>query len=178
MNALNKIQSVFNKILYCISVLGGIWIVFLMFLITADVLGREILGISIQGTAEIVANSIVGIAFSQFGYCLMVGKHVRTTVIYDKVSQNKKEILDLFAYILGAVIFAVLIVPAFNEVVKAVQTMATEGDGVVKIVVWPVKTIIFSGYVSLFIGYILLSIEKVLHLFKKDEITKIDGGEE
>ncbi len=70
------------------------------------------------------------------------------------------------------IVFSILIGPSIEQVIKAFNTMATEGDGPVKIVTWPVKTAISVGYIAMFITYILLTIEKVHQLLNKSKTGK------
>lgn len=162
-----KIRDIFFKILWMESIIGACWIVVLMLLITADVIGRVFFASPIQGTAEVVANSIVAIAFTQFAYCLIVGKHVRTTAVYDKVSDKWKNILDIASYTIGIFVFSILIAPAVETAISAFQTSEFEGDGAARVITWPAKSIIALGYIFMTLGSLFLLVEKIMAMCGK-----------
>lgn len=167
-----KIKIGYERFLSYYSVVGALWIAFIMMVITADVVGRTFFHTSLQGTPEIVANSIVAIAFMQFAYCLAVDKHVRTTIIYDRLNQRNKLIFDLFSYCIGLAVFSILIVPAFDIAVQSFHSKEYEGEGALRIPTWPTKTVILLGYATLTIEYVLQIIDKVLKLAGKERLVK------
>ena len=172
MKVFHKIKNGYEKFLSYYSIIGALWIAVIMLVITADVVSRTFFRTSLQGTPEIVANSIVAIAFMQFAYCLTVDKHVRTTIIYDKLNERNKLIFDLFSCCVGLAVFSVLVVPALDIAIQAFTSKEYEGEGALRIPTWPTKSVIFLGYATLTIEYVLQIIDKIMKLAVKERGAK------
>ena len=166
------IKSIYERFLAVLSAIGAIWIMVLMFVISYDVLGRVFFNHPLQGTPEIVANSIVAISFLQFSYVLAVGKHVRTTILYDALSKKKQAILDLLPYIAGAVVFYLLINPSYKELYRSIAFGEFEGEGALRVPTWPTRLVIFIGYISLAIEFVFLIVDRLLFLTGIKKVTE------
>ena len=173
MKVFMKIKSGYETFLSYYSSAGAMLIAVLMCVITFDVIARTFFNYSFQGTAEIVANSIVAIAFMQFAYCLAVGKHVRTTIIYDKANDKAKLCLDLFSYLIGFCIYVILIHPALDVFLAAVSSGEFEGEGALRIPTWPTKLAIFIGYVTLLIEYVIHILDTIFKIAGKNREVKV-----
>lgn len=188
MSLFYSIKAIYEKFLAICSAIGAIWIVVLMLVISYDVLGRVFFNHPLQGTPEIVANSIVAISFLQFAYVLAVGKHVRTTILYDALSERKQAVLDLLPFLAGAIIFFMLVNPSYIELYKSIKYGEFEGEGALRVPTWPTRLVIFIGYISMGIEFCFLIIDRVLFLAGKhkksdahfEEIAETKGtiGEE
>lgn len=171
MKIFQKIKNGYEKFLSYYSTIGAIWIVVIMLVITADVAGRTFFHTSLQGTPEIVANSIVAIAFMQFAYCLAVEKHVRTTIVYDKLNVRGQVIFDLFSYCIGLAVFSILIIPSYHILMQSFLSGEYEGEGALRIPTWPTKSVIFLGYATLTTEYIFKIIDSILKLAKGERLV-------
>ena len=58
------------------NAIGTLWIFMLMLLISADVLGRELLGTPIRGVTEIISLSIVAIVFLQLAFHFLLESQI------------------------------------------------------------------------------------------------------
>ena len=72
----------FQRLTQALNALGTLWIVALMLLINADVLGRDLLGTPVRGVTELVSLSIVGIVFLQLADTLATGRMTRADAIH------------------------------------------------------------------------------------------------
>ena len=167
-----SIKSTYEKFLAMCSAIGAIWIVVLMFVISYDVLGRVFFNHPLQGTPEIVANSIVAISFLQFAYVLAVGKHVRTTILYDALSKRKQAILDILPFLAGAIVFFMLVEPSFKELYRSIEFGEFEGEGALRVPTWPTRLVIFIGYISMAIEFCFLIIDRLIFLAGKHQKTE------
>lgn len=157
----------YSKVLSFFNGIGSVWIFLLMVVIVNDVSGRVFFNHPMEGTPEIVSNSIVAIAFLQIGYVLMIDKHVRSTIIYDRLSEKGKDILDLLAYLLGIFIFVMLIYSSWDLFITALKINEFEGEGAFRIPTYPMRFIILFGSLLILGEYILLLIKKVNKLINK-----------
>ncbi len=156
----------YSKILSFFNGIGSIWIFLLMLVIINDVGGRVFFNHPMIGTPEIVSNSIIGIAFLQIGYVLMVGRHVRSTIIYDRFSETGKNILDLLAYLMGIFLFILLIYSSWDLFLTSVEIREFEGEGALRVPTYPVRFIILFGSVLILGEYVTLVIKTIKKLIK------------
>ncbi len=76
-----RLDRLADAVMGTANVVATLWILGLMVLIVADVLGRETLGQPIAGVPEMVKYSIVGIVFLQIAHTHRKGEMIRSTGI-------------------------------------------------------------------------------------------------
>ena len=74
-------QRLFASLLALSNSVASLWVMALMLLITADVVGRGFFNMPIPGVPEIVKFSIVAMFWLQIAYTLRTGKHLRATLL-------------------------------------------------------------------------------------------------
>lgn len=142
------------------NAVGSAWILGLMLLVVGDVLGRALSGalvyltggavvvnLAIRGTPELVKLSIVGIVFLQLADTLRNRRHVRSTVMIDRLSPLRATIADLAVHLLGAALCAMIIWSSWDNAVRAWRIGEYEGEGALRVPVAPSRTLIIFGSV-------------------------------
>ena len=147
------IGKLYTRIVTNMSFFAAVWIVAIMFLVVGDVLGRNLFHKPITGTPEIVKHSLVGITFLQIAHVLMKGRHIRSTVVLDRLSPGGKMVLEIFAGILGIVIFGLLFYAELGPAWKAYTRGEFESD-LLKIPTWPTHLIILIGSFFMMIQFV------------------------
>lgn len=157
---------VFERWVKALNSVGTAWIFLLMLIINADVFSRVLFNAPIDGVAELVALSIVGIVFLQLGDTVRAGRLTRSDGFFNRVVQRKPRLgmlLSIFYDLCGAAFFiAILIgsVPYFVDAYTSGYYVGTEG--LFTIPVWPVKlilvvscitvTVVFFGLIKSHLG--------------------------
>ncbi len=126
-----------------IHLISAFWTLGLAVLIFFDVLGRSLYAQPIPGTKEIIQNSIVAITFLQLPLAIYSGSMLRTTVFADAVPAPVRRILRTLCYLLGVVLFVSLIISTYEPLIDAYRIGEYEGEGALRVPVWPVRGIIF-----------------------------------
>lgn len=168
METFKKIDKAFGKFLTFLNGFSAIMVFALMVLITADVVARTAFNHPFQGVSEIVSNCIIILCFLEIPYILMRGSHVRTTLIYDRVGAKGKNIIDLVAFLLCAVVFAFVLVSSWPGFVHAVKIGDSEIAGSVRITTIPGRLSVIVGSGLMIIESIILSIKQIIKLVKPD----------
>lgn len=140
-----------------LNAMAAIWAFVLAFLILADVLGR-VVGLAFQGTVELVANSIVAIVFLQFPLTIVRGRFLRSTVIYDAVSDRGRQVIDLMSCLLGLGIFVAIAWGGWADMITSFRIGEFEGEGALRVPVYPTRAIIFVMSVLSILCYVQLII--------------------
>jgi TRAP-type C4-dicarboxylate transport system permease small subunit len=140
-----------------LNAMAAIWAFVLAFVILGDVLGRMV-GVSLQGTVELVANSIVAIVFLQFPLTIVRGRFLRSTVIYDAVSDRGRQGIDLMSCLLGLGIFVAIAWGGWADMITSFRIREFEGEGALRVPVYPTRAIIFAMSVLSILCYVQLII--------------------
>ena len=150
---------------------GSIWIAILMVLIVGDIIGRVAFNHPVPGTPEIVKLSLVGIVFLQLAYVLSQGRHIRTTILCQRLSQNRQDLLNMLASVIGIVLFCLLLKSSWGLAVGAVTGNEYELAGHLNVPVAPTRILVVFGSTLMVIQFgfnLLRSLSSLLQLSKGD----------
>lgn len=167
MQILLKLDKGITKLSQILSFIGAILIVCSMVLIVYNVLVRALFDSPFEGTAEIVKNSIVLTAFFMIPWAMVEKRHVRSTIITDRVPPLGKKILDITAYTVGAVVFLLTIYASWDLLVNSIVTMEYE-YGTINIPMYPLR-------ISIVLGCILTCwhcIMEIIHIATNEKYLK------
>ena len=151
----------FERLGRALNALGTLWIVALMLLINADVVGRNVLGAPVRGATELVSLSIVGIVFLQLADTLYSGRFTRADVLLDRLKQHRPVAaarLQALFHLIGAALMAVILWAAWNPLVESIRIREYVGAiGDFTAPVWPVRLIMLVGLTVTLVTFLLLA---------------------
>lgn len=136
------------------------WAFVLAFVVVADIIAR-VLNVPFQGTTEIIANSIVMIAFLQFAYAVRARAMLRVDALIMHLGATPRRTLLSIGYLLGAFFFAFIFYSVFDPAIYSWVTGHYEGEGALRVPSWPTYLTILLGSGLVTINYILLLVEEV-----------------
>lgn len=137
-----------------IHLVSALWTLGLAALILADVAGRSLLAQPIPGTKEIIQNSIVAITFLQLPLAIYSGSMLRTSVLADAVPPIVRQLLRTLCYLLGAALFVGLMISSYEPLLDAYRIGEYEGEGALRVPVWPLRGVILIMSVFGFFAYL------------------------
>ena len=142
-----------------LAALGTIWIFGMMFLIVADVIGRNFLNLPITGVSEFAARSVASIVFLQIAAAIRAGRMTRSDFLL-RILKNRSprlaRLLEIFNVIIGSTLFIALAVIAWPEFTESISSMEYFGvQGVYTVSTWPFRAIIIIGSIFAAIAYLL-----------------------
>lgn len=135
----------FEKVIFGLNTLASLWVCVLMFLITADIVSRNIFGVPIQGAVEIVKLSVVGMTWAMAAYTLRSGGHLRSNLLLPMMPRWLRVSVLVANCIVGAGIMLVASVLGFHQMVDAYAVGSYEGAPPVKLAIWPVWALLSLG---------------------------------
>jgi TRAP-type C4-dicarboxylate transport system permease small subunit len=135
----------FGALLASLNTLASVWTMFLVALISSDVIGRALFDRPIPGVPEIVRFSVVGMVWLWMAYTLRAGKHLRTTLVLGALSRRGARVVLTLNSVVGLVMFALTAWLGWFEMVVSWQGGIFEGEHPVRIPVWPVWAILVLG---------------------------------
>ena len=144
----------FARVLGLMNAVGTLWIIGLMLLINADIVGRGAFDAPIAGVPELVAFSIVGIVFLQLAHTLRSGSMTRSDVLLgvleSRAPRARHALLGLF-HLVGALLMAMIAWKFWPSVASAwlqPERNFMGNPGFFTIPQWPLFILIFLGIVA------------------------------
>lgn len=152
-----------DRLTKLLMVLGAIWAFVLCFFILSDIVFRA-LNVPFSGTKEIVANSVVIIVFMQVGFAVRSGSMLRADFLVVMMPPLVQKILLIFAYVLGAGLFFFLLKAGITPALRSYVNGEFDGEGALKVAVWPARWAILLGAGLAGLNYVLLSLVEIFGL--------------
>lgn len=138
---------------------AALWLFALALIILADVSGRGLFNAPLPGTAEIVANSIVSIAFLQLCHAVRDDRMLRVELLTAMVPVRVARAIHACGLLLGALLFGAVAWASWGPMVSAWQIGEYAGyEGSLRIPVYPVRTLIVAMAGLATVNYLLLAV--------------------
>ena len=157
MSAIRRLNVMATNFL---MIMAGLWAFFLGFYICADVIARN-LNVYVQGTNEIVRDSIVMMVFLQIAYCVRVGGMLRADFLQGFMSDGLIRVLNLIGYVLAILFFAAVFYGSWGPAIESWRTGEFQGDGALRVPAWPARFSILIGCTLVILNYVLMIIDEV-----------------
>ncbi len=131
-------------------------IIFLLgFLVCADVLGRALFNSPVKGTPELVSMSIVIICFLLAGYSVQSGGMIYTDVFSSLFGVRGLAAAQLLSAVLGIMFFGLIVWGSYEPMLHAIASGEYEGEGALRVPVWPARTVVVIGSLLVVASYAL-----------------------
>jgi len=164
---------VFSMVLAISNSLASLWILFLMLLISADVIGRSFFNHPLPGIPEIVKFSIVGMFWLQMAHALRERKHLRTTLLLRAMPRALKRLVMVLNSLLGLVVFGLIAWLAWPEMMESYEYDIFEGEHPVRILVWPIWGILVFGAALTAVQFALDAVRYIVQGPSPDETDEV-----
>ncbi len=152
-----SIVQLSDKISKLLMVMAAAWAFVLTFIIIADITSRTLFNDPLNGTREIVANSIVMIVFLQAGYAIRSRSMLSAEFLIDLFPLRIRRIVLAIGYLLGAGFFLLIIIGGWDLAISSWVGGEFEGEGALHIPSWPTRFTILIGSGLAAINYLVLA---------------------
>jgi TRAP-type C4-dicarboxylate transport system permease small subunit len=157
-----SIVELSDKVSKSMMVMAAAWAFILTFIIIADITSRGLFNDPLNGTREIVANSIVMIVFLQAGYAIRSRSMLSAEFLIDLFPPLVRRIALAFGYLLGASFFLMVVIGSWPLATDSWITGEFEGEGALHVPSWPTRFMILIGSGLAVINYLVLAFLDVL----------------
>ncbi|MFZ9677312.1 MAG: TRAP transporter small permease subunit [Quisquiliibacterium sp.] len=144
-----------------LMVLAAVLAFLLCFLVVADVLGRTVFNSPVQGTPEIISLSIVIVCYLQAAYAIRSGGMLNVEVITALLGDRARSWFAAFASLCGVVFFLAICYGSLEGAAYAWESGEYEGEGALRVPVWPAKFVIVLGTGLAAVGYLLMMFTQI-----------------
>jgi TRAP-type C4-dicarboxylate transport system permease small subunit len=152
-------KSVVGRITQIMAAVGTGWILVIMAVVCADIIGRGGFNRPILGVPEFLTFSIVGIVFLQLPQTLRTSGLTRADVLLNAIGRRSpatRHAMQLVYDLVGAVLFAGIAYTSWPLMVRAFANDEFYGStGVVQIPTGPLKVIIILGCVMMTVQFLI-----------------------
>jgi TRAP-type C4-dicarboxylate transport system permease small subunit len=140
-----RMNRLFRGLLATFNTIASIWVLFLVGLISADVIGRAFFNRPLAGVPEIVKFSIVGMVWLWMAYALRSGAHLRTHLVLRRMGPLGQRIVYAANSLIGIGLFAMIAWLGWYELERSWEFGIFEGEDPVRIPVWPFWGLLVLG---------------------------------
>jgi TRAP-type C4-dicarboxylate transport system permease small subunit len=133
----------------------------LCFLVVADVLGRVLFNSPVKGTTEIVSLSIVIICYLQAGFAIRSGGMLHVDMFVSKGGPRTQSAFAVLSALAGLTFFALICWGSWEGATHAWVSNEFEGEGALRVPVWPARFVLLAGTFLACCSYLLLLIQNL-----------------
>lgn len=159
-----------DRIAAVLSALSSLWIVVLMLVIVADVIGRSFLNSPITGVAEVAGRSVVAIVFLQIAAAVLQGRLTRSDLILRLVGRSSARavaLLEILFALSAALAFALIVRAAWPNLLQTWTTSEFFGvQGVFTIPLWPFRAIMVGGAALAVLAALMVAARQAKRLWR------------
>lgn len=152
-------QGLFQRAVGVMAAIGTIWIFLTMFMIVADVLGRNLFNAPITGVAEVAGRSVVAIVFLQIASAVAQGRMTRADFLINIVEARAPALavlLEALFALLGATVFLLIALASWPDLASSWRTRDFFGvQGLFTIPTWPFWAITVIGSLAAAAAYLV-----------------------
>ena len=141
--------------------IAALQIFLLSFLVVADVIGRGVFNAPVKGTPEIVSMSIVIICFLLAGYAVQSGGMIYADVLVSIFGIRVRAFAQLLSAVLGVMFFGLIVWGSYEPTLHAWMSGEYEGEGALRIPVWPARVIVLVGAAIVVATYLMHAVTAV-----------------
>ena len=164
---MNRFWTGYNRALGCLvrgaNLLSAVFVLLLMILVIADILGRYLFNSPVPMTYEVGSFLMVFIVFLGLAYTQRQGAHIRVEFLTLRLSSRTRAILDIVASSLGFLLYITIVYQGFMWSWTSWQV----GDyvaGLVNIPRWPSQFIVPIGSAILCLQFIADVAQRITEL--------------
>lgn len=139
-SVLSKADRLFFKLESLLNLVGGLVIFLLVFLATANVLGRWIFSLPISGYIDWVEQAMAFFAFLGIAYTQREGGHIRMDMLVGNIHGRPLWFTELISAVLMLLVTLVLIYGSWLHFLRAYQIGDSSLD--INLPTWPAKLVV------------------------------------
>lgn len=135
---MNRIALILNKLIGAAGLMGLACVMLMMLHIVADVVGRFLFNMPVEGTITIVSNYyMVILGFMTLAVAEAKDAHISVEVVADLLPKGVQPSLAALTSLVAVVAFGLLTVRGWMEAMNQFESGAALQQGVITIPIWP-----------------------------------------
>lgn len=164
--AVKSLSQIVERLALIVLLIGGLGMLFSMFLGVADIVGTQILLIPVPGPRELTESTMVLIVFGALAYAQIRRAHIRVELLYLNTPPRVRAVMDVITDIAAIVFFGLILSEAISEAQYSYQIKEAT-TGLVRFPLWPARFTLVAGCA-------LMILQLTLHLL--EDLVRIRTG--
>jgi TRAP-type transport system small permease protein len=165
-----------DRIAQTLLVLAAVLGFCLSFIVVADVIGRVAFNRPLKGTPEMVSFSIVVICYLQAAYAIRSGGMINVDAFTIHLPARLQALLAAIGCVLGAFLFGLVFWGSLDGAAHAWSSNEFEGEGALRVPVWPARFVIVLGCALACLSYLLLAFKQFSALLRGEPPPSISSA--
>jgi len=157
------ISRIVERLALIVLLIGGIGMLFSMFLGVADVVGTQVLLIPVPGPRELTESTMVLIVFGALAYAQIRRAHIRVELVYFQMPPRIRAVMDVITDLAAITFFGLILSEAINEAQYSLQ-IGEATVGLIRFPLWPARFILAAGCALMIMQLVLHLIEDVIRI--------------
>ena len=140
-----KVWKAVVKFTAGLNALGAFGVLMIMVLVFGDVVGRNFFNRPITGVPELVKVGVVMFTFMGIAWALRTNRHIRSDLLPSRLGTRGQEILGLIRHLCFAAVCVLIMISTWSPMIRSWQMLQYEGEGALRVPVYPLFTLIQLG---------------------------------
>jgi len=164
---LSGFKSIIMRISKGMVVISCVMLAGMLFLSTADVVGRELLGRPIDGVWEIVSMAFVVCGAFAIGYTQLVRGHIAINILSDKLPPKARNIVYIFSYLVSLVGCALVAWQGWLRMVDYFHKTRGGETVTLGLPIWPFMLIFALGFFWIAVIFVIDIYDSFVEVLKR-----------
>lgn len=157
------ISRIVERLALVVLLIGGLGMLFSMFLGVADVVGTQVLLIPVPGPRELTESTMVLIVFGALAYAQIRRAHIRVELVYFQMPPRVRAVMDVITDLAAIAFFGLILSEAISEAQYSLQ-IGEATVGLIRFPLWPARFILAAGCALMIVQLVLHLIEDVIRV--------------
>ena len=142
--AVNRLSRIVERLALIVLLVGGLGMLFSMFLGVADIVGTQVLLIPVPGPRELTESTMVLIVFGALAYAQIRRAHIRVELLYLKMPPRGRAVMDVITDLAAIAFFGLILSEAISEAQYSFQIKEAT-TGLIRFPLWPARFTLVAG---------------------------------
>ena len=142
--AVKPLSRIVERLALIVLLVGGLGMLFSMFLGVADIVGTQVLLIPVPGPRELTESTMVLIVFGALAYAQIRRAHIRVELLYLIMPPRGRAVMDVITDLAAIAFFGLILSEAISEAQYSYQIKEAT-TGLIRFPLWPARFTLVAG---------------------------------
>lgn len=167
--AVNPLSRIVERLALIVLLVGGLGMLFSMFLGVADIVGTQVLLIPVPGPRELTESTMVLIVFGALAYAQIRRAHIRVELLYLKMPPRGRAVMDVITDLAAIAFFGLILSEAISEAQYSYQIKEAT-TGLIRFPLWPARFTLVAGCSLMILQLCLHMIQDLIRIRTGNDI--------
>ena len=157
------VSKIVERLALVVLLIGGMGMLFSMFLGVADIVGTQVLLIPVPGPRELTESTMVLIVFGALAYAQIRRSHIRVVLVYFQMPPRVRAVMDVITDMAAIAFYGLILQQAIGEAQYSLQINEAT-VGLIRFPLWPARFILAAGCALMILQLALHLIEDLIRI--------------